>query len=170
MKRISAFVFLMLFGLAITGSAQDLTKVNFHLKDVNGKEQSFQKYLEGVKAAGEKGAVLISFWAMWCEPCKQEMKSLVEAYERLKDKNFHYIAVNLDNPRSLAKVKAYVTSQKLPYDFWLDPNSEAFKKLNGQSMPYSLLVDQDGKLIAKHTGFIPGDEKTLEDEIRSILE
>lgn len=170
MKQLSLFVLLLLCGAVLTSSAQDLTSVNFHLKDINGKDQSFQKYLDKVKAGGEKGAILLSFWAMWCEPCKQEMKSLVETYNKLKDKNFHYIAINLDNPRSLAKVKAYVTSQKLPYEFWMDPNSEAFKKLNGQSMPYSLLVDRDGKLVAKHTGFIPGDEKKLEDEIRSIVE
>ncbi len=170
MKLIIALAFLLTLGFAATGSAQDLTSVNFHLRDVNGKEQSFQKFLDKVRAGGEKGAVLISFWAMWCEPCKQEMKSLVETYERLKDKNFHYIAVNLDNPRSLAKVKAYVTSQKLPYDVWLDPNSEAFKKLNGQGMPYSLLVNEEGKLMAKRTGYFPGDEKEIERDIRKILE
>jgi len=170
MKHILALAFLLTLSLAASSSAQDLTSVNFHLKDVDGNEQSFQKFLTKVKANGEKGAVLISFWAMWCEPCKQEMKSLVETYERLKDKNFHYIAVNLDNPRSLAKVKAYVKSQKLPYDIWLDPNSEAFKKLNGQSMPYSLLVNANGELIAKRAGYFPGDEKEIEADIRKILE
>jgi cytochrome c biogenesis protein CcmG, thiol:disulfide interchange protein DsbE len=170
MKQISAFIVLLLCTLAVTASAQDLTNVNFHLRDLDGKQQSFRKYMENVQKAGEKGAVLISFWALWCEPCKQEMRAMVDVYEKFKDRNFHFLAINLDNPRSLARVKSYVTAQKLPYDFWLDSNSEAFKKLNGQSMPYSLLVNARGELIAKHTGFIHGDEKAIEEKIRTILE
>lgn len=167
MKHLFALLFLL-----VTGSlaAQDLTSVNFHLRDVEGKDRSFQKYMEEVRAKGEKGAVLVSFWAMWCEPCKQEMKALRETFEKYSGKNFHYIAINLDNPRSLAKVKAYVSAQKLPYEVWLDPNSEAFKKLNGQGMPYSLLVNAKGELVAKRTGFIAGEEKEIEEDIRKILE
>ncbi len=161
----------VLFVLAFSQvSAQNMSSVDFRLRDVDGNEFAFQKYLAKVKENGTKGAVLISFWAMWCEPCKQEMKALVDVYEKYKDQNFHYLAINLDNPRSLAKVKAYVRAQKLPYDFLLDPNSEVFKKLNGQSMPYSLVLDQDGKLISKRTGYIAGDEHEIEADIKKILE
>jgi thiol-disulfide isomerase/thioredoxin len=151
-------------------SAQDMKSIDFRLRDVDGNEFSFQKYLTNVKESGGKGAIIISFWAMWCEPCKQEMKALVPLFEKYKDKNLHYLAINLDNPRSLAKVKAYVKAQKLPYDFLLDPNSEVFKKLNGQSMPYSLILDQEGRLVAKRTGYLAGDENEIEEDIRKILE
>jgi thiol-disulfide isomerase/thioredoxin len=164
---LSAALLLLVFGQM---KAQDMTSVDFHLRDVDGNEFSFQKYLSSVRDAGGKGAIIISFWAMWCEPCKQEMKALVPLFEKYKDKNLHYLAVNLDNPRSLAKVKAYVKAQKLPYDFLLDPNSEVFKKLNGQSMPYSLIIDREGKLIAKRTGYIAGDETEIEADIKKILE
>ncbi|MFZ1731859.1 MAG: TlpA disulfide reductase family protein [Bacteroidota bacterium] len=160
-------ILLMCFGQI---KAQDMSSVDFRLRDVDGNEFSFQKYLSQVQTVGEKGAIIISFWAMWCEPCKQEMKALVPLFEKYKDRNLHYLAVNLDNPRSLAKVKAYVKAQKLPYDFLLDPNSEVFKKLNGQSMPYSLILDREGKLIAKRTGYIAGDENEIEVDIKKILE
>ncbi len=169
MKKFVLFAVLILTMIGQL-AAQDLTSVDFRLRDVDGNDFSFQKYLENVRNDGAKGAVLISFWAMWCEPCKQEMKSLVQVYEKYKDRNFHYLAVNLDNPRSLAKVKAYVRAQKLPYDFLLDPNSEVFKKLNGQSMPYSLIISQDGKLVAKRTGYIAGDENEIEEDIKKLLE
>jgi cytochrome c biogenesis protein CcmG/thiol:disulfide interchange protein DsbE len=169
MKKVLLFAAIL---LAFTGrmAAQDLTEVDFQLRDVDGNEFAFQKYLASLHESGEKGSVMISFWAMWCEPCKQEMKAMVPVYEKYKDRNFRYLAINLDNPRSLAKVKAYVKAQKLPYDFLLDPNSEVFKKLNGQSMPYSLLLDRDGKLVAKRTGYIAGDENEIEADIRKILE
>ncbi|MBR9975405.1 MAG: TlpA family protein disulfide reductase [Bacteroidetes bacterium] len=162
-----AVLFLVLAGQV---AAQDLTKVDFRLRDVDGKDFSFQEFLAEVGEGKEKGAVLITFWAMWCEPCKQEMKTMVPAFEKYRDRNFHFIAINLDNPRSLAKVKAYVKSQKLPYNFLLDSNSEVFRKLNGQSIPYSLLIDKDGKLVAKRVGFTAGEEAEIEEDIKKILE
>jgi len=168
MKAFIALVF-FLPTLASLGVAQDLTSIDFHVRDIHGKQHSFQKYLDHVRNSGEKGAIVLSFWAMWCEPCKQEMRALVPVFEKYRDENLHFIAINMDNPRSLAKVRAYVSAQKLPYEFWLDPNSEVFKLLNGQSMPYSLIVNQHGKLIAKRTGYIAGDEHEIEDDIKQIL-
>jgi cytochrome c biogenesis protein CcmG, thiol:disulfide interchange protein DsbE len=166
-------IIILLTGLAAFASAQDLTTVDFTLRDINGEEKSLQdllKLVRGSEATPKKGVLMISFWALWCEPCKQEMKALKETYDTYKDKNFHYLAINIDNPRSGAKVKAYVTAQGLPYNFWLDPNSEVFKKLNGSSMPYSLIVTGEGKLIAKRVGFIAGDEKEIAKDIAKNLE
>ncbi len=172
MKRITMLVALLVAG-TMHLAAQDLTNVDFTLRDIDGKDQSFQKLLKEVRgdeATPRKGAIIISFWAMWCTPCKAEMKALVGMYEKWAPKNLRYIAINTDNPRSLAKVKSYITAQGLPYLHWLDPNQEVFKKLNGQSYPYSLIVDSEGKLIAKRAGFIAGDEKEIEEDIRKILE
>ena len=162
------------FLLFLSGArAQDLTSIEFYLNDFAGEERSFQEFLSEVRGSDDnpkRGVVFISFWAMWCEPCKQEMKAMKAIYEKYKDRNFHYIAINLDNPRSLSKVKSYVKAQKLPYEFWLDPNSEVFKTLNGQSMPYSLILDEQGKLINKRVGYMAGEEKEIEEDIKKILE
>lgn len=173
MKTFTAFAAILLVAAAARVTAQDLTKVDFQLRDIDGKEQSFQSLLKEVRGDGaepRKGAIIISFWAMWCEPCKQEMKALKDMYERWAPKNLHYVAINTDNPRSLAKVQSYIAAQKLPYRHWLDPNSEVFKKLNGQNYPYSLLVNSEGKLIAKRVGFFAGDEKEIEEDVRKLLE
>jgi cytochrome c biogenesis protein CcmG, thiol:disulfide interchange protein DsbE len=166
--------FFPLFFLAAFGaSAQDMTSTDFHLRDIDGNEHSFQQLLKEIRgndATPRRGVLIISFWAMWCEPCKQEMKALKPIFEKYRDSNLHYLAINTDNPRSLAKVKGYVTSQALPYRFWCDPNSEVFKKLNGQNMPLSLIVNEHGKLIAKRSGFLAGEEKEVEADIRAYLE
>jgi cytochrome c biogenesis protein CcmG, thiol:disulfide interchange protein DsbE len=172
MTRITCTLLFLFLSVTVT-LAQDLTKLDFRLRDVEGKDRSFQELLKSIRgdeAQPHKGALIISFWALWCEPCKQEMKALKPVYEKLKAKNVHYLAINTDNPKSTAKVKQYVTTQALPYEHWLDPNSEIFKKLNGQSMPFSMIVDQDGKLIAKRTGFMAGDEKEIEADLVKIVE
>ena len=172
MKSLS-LIGVLLAVLLTTVSAQDLTNVNFRLRDLNGKEHSFQQLLQSIRGSDErpqKGVLMVSFWAMWCEPCKQEMKAMVPVFKKLKDKNFHYLAINTDRPKSLAKVKAYVKAQELPYNFWLDPNSEVFKKLNGQSMPYALLITEKGELLKKSVGFLAGDEAEVEKTILKYLE
>ena len=170
MKHFSLILSLFFLAFLSFASAQDLTDIDFTLKDISGEERSFQQLLKSFREKGEKGVTIISFWAMWCEPCKQEMKALVPIYEKLADKNVHYIAINLDTPRSLAKVKSYVNAQRFPYIILLDPNSEIFNKLNGQSMPYSLIVKNTGSLIEKRVGFLAGDEQEIEQIVVKGLE
>lgn len=170
MKQFPLIFSLFFLAFLFCASAQDLTEIDFTLKDISGEERSFQQLLKSFREKGEKGVTIISFWAMWCEPCKQEMKALVPIYEKLADKNVHYIAINLDTPRSLAKVKSYVNAQRFPYIILLDPNSEIFNKLNGQSMPYSLIVKNTGTLIEKRVGFLAGDEQEIEQIVVKGLE
>ncbi|MDH7516421.1 MAG: TlpA disulfide reductase family protein [Bacteroidota bacterium] len=166
-------VLLVFLAAALPARSQDLSSVDFRLRDIDGKEHSFQEILAQVRGSEtepKRGVIIISFWAMWCQPCKQEMKALKPIFEKWRDKNLHYIAINVDNPRSLAKVKTYLNAEQLPYLHLLDPNSEVFKKLNGQNMPYQLIVDEQGKLIAKRVGFLAGDEKEIEADILKALE
>jgi len=159
------------FGVSL--HAQDFTNIDFTLNTIDGEQFTLQKFLTTIRGDGatpKKGAVIISFWALWCQPCKEEMKALRETFEKYQDRNLHYVAINTDTPRSMAKVKAYLTAQKLPYIFLLDPNSEVFKNLNVQSMPFSMILDSSGKLIAKRVGFIAGDEKEIEADILKTIE
>jgi len=164
----------ILLALFVSNSAaQDLGSVDFRLRDIDGAEHSFKKILamvRGEEGEPRPGVVIISFWAMWCDPCKAEMKALKPVFEELKDRNVHYIAINTDNPRSLAKVKAWLSAQGLPYLHLLDPNKEAFNKLNGQALPYQLIVDETGKLHSKRLGFYPGHEKEIREDILKALD
>ncbi|NOY06538.1 MAG: TlpA family protein disulfide reductase [Chlorobi bacterium] len=174
MRKPVVLYLLVLLLLGGTSMAQDLTSVQFKLKDINGKKRSFQtimKKVRGTEKTPRKGVVVLSFWALWCQPCKKEMKAFKPIFQQLRKEglNVEYIAINLDNIRSTAKVKSYVTAQKFPYIQLLDPNQRVFEKLNGQSIPYTLVLKESGALINKHIGFIPGDEKHLEEEIRNYL-
>ena len=59
--------------------------------------------------------------------------------------------------------------KKYKFDVFLDPNSQTFKKLNGNIMPTNVLIGSDGSILWRHYGYLPGDEKNMEAEIRSAL-
>jgi cytochrome c biogenesis protein CcmG, thiol:disulfide interchange protein DsbE len=116
-----------------------------------------------------RGPLLINFWALWCEPCKVEMKHLQKIFEDYEKKGLTILGINQDSPRSVSKVKSYVSSQKISFPVVLDPNYQLLQKFNGQSIPYSLLLDSNGKIVYKNVGYLPGDEKKIEEEIKKLL-
>ena len=129
---------------------------------MNGKSVTLSEYLN-------KGPVLIYFWATWCSPCKKEMVFLDEFERRYKDNGLSILSISIDSQKSLAHVRSYIRANNYTYDVFLDPNRQVFKKLNGNLMPTNVLIDKDGKVLWRHYGYIPGDEKNMDLKLRSAL-
>ena len=117
----------------------------------------------------KNGPILVNFWNLACEPCKKEMKFLNPFDQKFEEHGFNVISVNMDTPRSLSKVKSFIKSKKYTFTVLSDPRAQLFRKSGGSIMPYTLLVDKEGTIINKHTGYNLGDEINLEKEIKHIL-
>jgi thioredoxin-related protein len=79
------------------------------------------------------------------------------------------VAVSIDDSRSATKVKPAVEGQRWEYDVLLDVNQDLKRQLNIQSVPFTLLVDANGKIVYTHSGYVDGDEYILEEEIQKLL-
>lgn len=145
-----------------TVSAQGTSITALTLEEMDGSTTKLSEYLRN-------GSVYVSFWALWCEPCKQELRALKSFAKEHADDPFTILAVNQDSPKSLAKVKAYVKSQGYPFPVILDPNAQVFQAFNGQNLPFSVLIDKSGKVVSTRTGYLPGDEKEIEKEILKLI-
>jgi len=156
---------IILVGLLLTstGFSKSLGQFpNQMLKDISGfKVQTKDLY--------SKGPILVNFWNLACEPCKKEMKYLSEYNKKYGDQGFNVISINIDNTRSMSKVKSFVKSQKYSFRVLSDPKSVLFRKLGGKIMPYVLFINNDGTIAKKEVGYNPGDEIKLEKEIIHLI-
>ena len=97
------------------------------------------------------------------------MKHLKKIYEKYSGKGFKILGINQDTPRSLSKVNSFVQSYQIEYLIGLDPNKKYFEMFNGQVIPYSLLYNENGEIVYLHSGYLPGDEKELEEAVEQLL-
>ncbi|NOZ35468.1 MAG: TlpA family protein disulfide reductase [Chlorobi bacterium] len=93
--------------------------------------------------------VLIDFWASWCRPCRAENPNNVKLYKKYHDKSFEIYGVSLDRDKN-AWLKAIkddnlTWTQVSDLKFW---QSEGAKIYNVRSIPHTVLLDKDGKIIA----------------------
>jgi thiol-disulfide isomerase/thioredoxin len=94
--------------------------------------------------------VLIDFWASWCGPCRRENPNVVRLYNQYKDKGFDILGVSLDNNKE--KWKAAIKKDKLKWHHISDLkgwSSTLSKPYGVRGIPYTVLVDKEGKILAK---------------------
>ena len=140
------------------------TNLQFKVKTVKGEEVNFKDLLG-------KGPLLVNFWALWCEPCKQEMKAFKVLSDKFKAEGVSMVAVNTDQVRSVAKVRAWVTTQGIDFPVLLDPDGDIARDIfSMESLPYSLVLMPDGSVFHKHIGYTAGDEKETEKEIVELID
>ena len=110
--------------------------------------------------------VLIDFWASWCGPCRMENPSLVKAYAKYQSKGFDIYSVSLDKEmgdwkKAIEKDKLTWKNHVCDFKFWQSPVVALY---NFNAIPTNVLIDKDGKIIAKD---LRGE--ALEEKLATLL-
>jgi cytochrome c biogenesis protein CcmG/thiol:disulfide interchange protein DsbE len=161
MKKTLLALSLCLFALALGAQNKSLASAN--VKTLQGQTLNVQEL-------GKSGKItVISFWATWCSPCKKELDAIKDYYEDWqKEYGVELVAISVDDARTAAKIPAMVAEKGWTYRVLIDSNKEFQQTANVASVPYTLLLDQNGNIVFEHTGYAPGDELELEEKIKLV--
>lgn len=111
--------------------------------------------------------VLLDFWASWCGPCRRENPNVVREFNKFRNKNFTVLSVSLDRPDAKDKWLAAIHKDGLTWThvsdlkYW---DNAVAKEYGIRAIPQNLLLDPNGKIIAKN---LRGDE--LDEKLAAIL-
>jgi thiol-disulfide isomerase/thioredoxin len=120
------------------------------------------KALAQVLARQHGKAVLVNFWATWCEPCRQEYPDLVRLQKALGPRGLQVVGISTDFASALPAAKKFLAEQKPTFPNYRKKSGDddqvfinAVDKSWGGELPFSVLYDRTGKknktLSGKHS-------------------
>jgi thiol-disulfide isomerase/thioredoxin len=136
---------------------------DFALQSIDGKTVHLSDF---------KGkAVLLNFWATWCEPCKIETPWLVELQKQYGPEGLQIVGVDMQDDASLKEVSSFAKDMGIGYPILVGKPSEQDAIADAYGgvpfLPETFLIGRDGKIVGKILGL--RSKSDIEDEIRKAL-
>ncbi len=151
------FAFTLLFSFTLT--AQNKIP-NTQLKTLGGDITNLQDI------AKDNDLIVVSLWATWCVPCKNELDAIYEVYSDWQDEtNVILYAISVDDSRTVKRVKPLVNGKDWDYEILLDTNNDLKRALGATTVPLTLII-KNGEIVYRHSGYTPGSEDDLFEEIK----
>ena len=123
-----------------------------------------------VKEASKSPLTIISLWATWCVPCIKELDAISEIYTDWQEEtNVSLIAVSIDDARTVRRVRPMINGKGWDYTILLDTNNDVKRALGAATVPLTVLV-KNGQIIYRHSGYAPGAELELYEQILANAE
>ncbi|PCI34508.1 MAG: thioredoxin family protein [Alphaproteobacteria bacterium] len=160
MRKAILHLFLVVSFLMLP-TAQAASKLKLDIGDVPpsylGKDTEGQKF----EVTDHKGKVIvISFWASWCAPCRQELPVLDVVQKHIGKDRLRVVAVNFkENKRAFRQMKKQLKYMALTLTH--DKRGVIGKKFGVEGIPHLLIIGKDGKVAYQAVGYGEGSVKKL---------
>lgn len=141
-------------GTAGADSAPDFT-----LSDLSGKQYGLKDF--------RGKAVVLEFWASWCGPCKMAVPEFNKLSFDLAEFDAVFISVSVDRYKS--DIVNFIAKNKLEYPVLYD-DKEVNKNYAVSSIPTTVIIGRDGRILNRHTGFFPGMGEHILREVKEYSE
>lgn len=153
----------VLFSAAFAGTPGEVKIGNYlratTLKGLNGESKTFADY---------KGKpLIINVWASWCGPCRAEMGSLQRLAERYNGKQFNVIGISTDDDGKAAA--NFIKRSGTQFENYLDSHLLLENMLGANTIPLTVLVDADGRVLEKVRGAYEWDSQEMVDAIGQVF-
>lgn len=132
---------------------------DFTLTTLDGKQVSLSDYKGQV--------VMVNVWASWCEPCREEMPSIQQAYETYQDQGLVVLGVNLEEKR--VPIQGFADTYGLTFPILLDETGNVGRDLyQVKPIPTTFFVDREG--VLRHQAEMPMPYAYIENIVKPLLE
>lgn len=140
-----------------THSSEEQFNYNFTIKDLQGNVVDFNQF---------KGkTVFLNLWATWCGPCRAEMPSIQNLYDKVnKDK---VVFVMLDWFEDAKKTSKYIDGKKFTFPVYI-VNGDVPEQLNVSSIPTTFVISPSGEIATKKTGTTNYDTEKFKDFLEDL--
>jgi peroxiredoxin len=125
------------------------------LSDLDGKTHRLVDY--------RGRAVLVNFWATWCEPCRAEMPSFERLRGAMERERVTVLAVNLAEPES--RIRRFLDTMPVRYPILLDRDGKTARAWQARMLPATYIVGPDGSIRYRHLGELDWSSP----EVRELL-
>ena len=149
MKRSKFFVVAvsLLFATACGSNSLNGSVSEIELVKLDGTTTS-------IGIAAQNHPLLVSLWAVWCQPCKRELPALEQISQERQD--LEVLAVNIgDDP---VKIESFLQDNNLTLAVVIDDNGSLLEALDAATVPVTVLFDSDGTVLWSHVGAVDTDQ------------
>ncbi len=129
------------------------------LDGLNGKTKKFSDF--------RGKPLIINIWASWCGPCRAEMSSLKRLAHRYNGKQFNVIGISTDDYRN--KAEAFIKQTGISFENFLDSKLLLENMLGANTIPLTILVDAQGRVLEKVRGAYEWDSPKTIDAIGKVF-
>ena len=155
------YILILVLSLNFTLFAQEQLP-NTTLKTLSGTNTTL------TEIAAIDDLIVVSLWATWCVPCKNELDAVAEVYDDwVSETGVKYFAVSIDDSRTAKRVKPMINGKGWEFEILLDENSDLKRAFGVSTVPYTVII-KSGEIVYKHTGYTPGFEDELYNRIVAL--
>lgn len=131
---------------------------DFSFKDYDGNTVTLAQF---------RGTPLVvNSWAAWCPFCREELKDFAVVQKEFGDR---LVIIAIDRAEPLATAKKYSDELGVTSDliFLLDPSDSFYQSIGGFSMPETIFVDREGRIVFHKRG--PMDASEIRERVTRLL-
>lgn len=116
----------------------------------------------------KRPATLIDFWASWCVPCRQSFRHLDQLYRTWLARGLDMVGVCVDEDPEAGR--RFYSQFRPRFPVAWDSNAVVRERFGVVSLPTTVLLDGEGSMVLRNTGFDLNDHRYLEEQVRRLIE
>lgn len=111
--------------------------------------------------------IYLDFWASWCGPCAQSFPFMNVLHRDYGARGLKVLAVNMDENSQDAR--DFLRDHPVEFQIAADSEAQCAEAFQVKAMPSSYVIDRDGTIVLRHSGFHTGDEARLRQAVEAAL-